>query len=231
MIDLVWKDFVAARRLLWLVIPLGGVQVAVMSFIPPIYVTAVLIFSALLGFGSIWVEEYQGTELLWNSLPVTRGQFVAARYLTTLIGMVAGLALSLTLAQAVTRMASGVADGPAAFLGFPAHVVMFAFLVLAAAIYLPLYFRFGAGRGLMFFLAIAMAVVVIVSLVTQQVLAAKGYPSPVADPEAWRTLMMRMVERVEPRLGQLLSLVIGAAALATGVSMLISRRVYQARDL
>ena len=116
MLELVWKDVVAARRLLWLVIPLGGVQIAVVSFVPPIYVTAALIFSVLLAFGSIAVEESQRTELLWNSLPLSRGQFVAARYLTTLIGIVAGLAFSWALAQTVTRLASSVADGQATLL-------------------------------------------------------------------------------------------------------------------
>jgi hypothetical protein len=39
--SLIWKDFVAARRLLLLlVIPLGGVQLAVLASVPPIYPTA-----------------------------------------------------------------------------------------------------------------------------------------------------------------------------------------------
>ncbi len=54
-------------------------------------------------------------------------------------------------------------------------------------------------HGLLYFPAIAVAGTLIVSLVTQQVMAAKGYPSPAADPEAWRALMMRMVEWVEAR--------------------------------
>ena len=46
-----------------------------------------------------------------------------------------------------------------------------------------------------------------------------------------RALMARMVERVEPRFGRLLSLFVGAAALTMGVSLLISGRAYEARDL
>ena len=231
MLDLVWKDVVAARRLLWLALPLGGVQIAVMSFAPPVYLMAVLTFSGLLAFGSIAVEEYQRTELLWNSLPVSRGEFVTARYLTTLIGIVAGLAFSWTLARAVTRLASSAADGPAPLLSLEAHAVLFGLLVFGAAIYLPLYFRFGAGRSLVYFSAIAVAGLIIVSLVTQQVLAAKGYPSPAADPEAWRALMTSTVEWVAPRFGRLLGLFVGVAVLAMGVSLLISRRAYGARDL
>ena len=231
MLDLVWKDVVAARRLLWLALPLGGLQIAIMSFVPPVYLMAALTFSALLAFGSIAVEENQRTELLWNSLPVTRGEFVAARYLTTLVGMLAGLAFSWTLAQAVTRLASGAADGPAPLLSLDAHAVLFGLLVFGAAVYLPLYFRFGAGRGLLYLSGIAVAGLIIVSLVTQQILAAKGYPSPTADPEAWRALMTRMVEWVEPRFGGLLGSFVGSALLAMGVSLLISQRAYEARDL
>ena len=226
MLDLVWKDVVAARRLLWLILPLGGVQIAVMSFVPAIYLMATLTFCALLAFGSIAVEEYQRTELLWNSLPVTRGEFVTARYLTTLIGIVAGLALSWALAQTVTRLASDVTDGPAGLLSLDAHAVLLGFLVFGAAVYQPLYFRFGAGRGLLYFSAIAVAELVIVSLVAQLALSATGYPSPAVDPEAWRALMMEMVEWVEPRFGRLLGAFVGSAVVALGVSLLISRRVY-----
>ncbi|KPK79782.1 MAG: hypothetical protein AMS25_11395 [Gemmatimonas sp. SM23_52] len=231
MLDLVYKDIVAARRLLWLVLPLGGVQIAGMAFVPLVYIITALTFSALLAFGSIALEEGQRTELLWNSLPVSRAEFVAARYLTTLIGMLAALILSWALAQAVTRLASGAADGPAGLLGLEAHALLFGFLALGAAVYLPLYFRFGAGRGLLYLSAIAVAGLLIVSLVTQQILAAKGYPSASADPQAWRAVMTELVEWVEPRFGRLLSLFVGAAALALGVSLLVSRRLYEARDL
>ena len=231
MLDLVWKDVSAARRLLWLVLPVGGAQIAAMSFVPPIYVIGVLIFSTLLAFGSLAVEENQRTELLWICLPVSRGQIVTARYLTTLVGAVAGLVIGWTLVNVVTRMAPGAADGPAVLLSLDAHAVLFGILVLVAAVYLPLYFRLGAGRGLLSFLAIAVAGLIVVSLLTKLILSAKGYPSPTADPEAWRGLMMRLVEWAEPRFGLLLSLFVGAAASAMGVSLIISRRAYEARDL
>ncbi|UCC73731.1 MAG: ABC-2 transporter permease [Gemmatimonadota bacterium] len=235
MLSLVWKDVVAARWLLLLVIPLGAVELAVMSFTPAFYVIAVLTFSALLALGSIPVEEYQRTELLWNSLPVSRGAFVTARYLTALVGMVAGLALGWALAQAVTRLASSAADGPAALLGLDAHAVMFGVLAFSVAAFLPLYFRFGAGRSLLFFSAIAVAALLVVSLLAQLILSAEGYPSPISDPEAWRTaapaLMTQLAEWLTPRFWRLLTLFVGAAVIAMGVSLLISRRLYEARDL
>jgi len=235
MLSLVWKDIVAARWLLLLVIPLGIVQVAVMSFLPVIYIVAVLSFAALLALGSIAVEEAQRTELLWNSLPVSRGQLVAARYLTALIGMVTGLALGWVLAQAMARLASSGADGPSALIGLDAHALLFGLLACGVAVFLPLYFRFGAGRALLFCSAIAVATLLLVSLLAELILSAKGYPSPISDPEAWRAaapaLMRRLTEWLAPRFGRLLALFLGAAVIVMGVSLLISRRLYEARDL
>jgi hypothetical protein len=236
MLSLVWKDVVAARRLLLLlVIPLGVVQVAVMSFFPVIYGVAVLTFAALLALGSIAVEEAERTELLWNSLPVSRGQFVAARYLTALIGMVAGLGLGWGLAQAMARLASSGADGPSAVLGLDAHALLFGVLACGVAVFLPLYFRFGVGRALLFFSAIAVATLLLVSLLADIILSAKGYPSPVSDPEAWRAaapaLMSGLTEWIAPRFGRLLAVFVGAAVIVMGVSLAVSRRIYAVRDL
>jgi len=231
MLDLVWKDLSAARRLLWLVLLLGGAQIAAMSFLPLIYVIGVFIFSALLAFGSLAVEENQRTELLWISLPVSRGQIVTARYLTTLVGAAVGLALAWALSNTLTRLAPAAAEGPAGLLSPSSHVVLLGLLLLVAAVYLPLYFRFGASRGLLCFLAIAVAGLIIVSLVTQSILSAKGYGALTADPERWRALMMRLIEWAEPRFALLLSFFIGAVASVVSVSLIISRRVYEARDL
>ena len=234
MLDLIWKDFVAARRFLLLVIPLGGVQLAVLASVPPIYPIAALTFAALLAFGSIALEESQRTELLWNSLPITRGEFVSARYLVTLIGTTTGLLSGWALARLAVRPVSLGAFGPA-FTTFPAHALMFGMLVLAAAIFLPLHFRFGPGRAVIFFSAVALGAVVVVSLLAQAILSAKGYPSPIFDPEAWKLEGPEMVggllEWTTPRLGRLLSLFTAISIIALGISWRVSCRVYETRDL
>ena len=236
MLSLIWKDFVAARRLLLLlVIPLGGVQLAVLASVPPIYPIAALSFAAVLAFGSIAVEETQRTELLWNSLPVTRGAFVTARYLVALIGMTFGLTFGWVIAQLTVRSISIGGLGAATFTSFTAHVLMYGMLVLAAAVFLPLHFRFGPGRAIMLFLAASVGAVVVISLVAQLIMSAKGYPSPIFDPETWRrtgpALSARFVEWVESRLGWLLSLFIACSILALGASWIIARRLYATRDL
>ncbi|MGD8867293.1 MAG: ABC-2 transporter permease [Gemmatimonadales bacterium] len=234
MLDLIWKDFVAARRFLLLVIPLGGVQLAVLASTPPIYPIAALMFAALLGFGSIALEESQRTELLWNSLPVTRDDLVTARYLVALIGVTTGLVMGWALAQLVGGRVSLGTFGPA-FTSFPAHALMFGVLVLAAAVFLPLHFRFGPGRAVIFFSAVALSAVVLVSLLAQAILSAKGYPSPIFDPEAWRLrgpeMVRALIEWTAPRLGRLLGLFVALSIVALGFSWRVSRRVYETRDL
>jgi ABC-type transport system involved in multi-copper enzyme maturation permease subunit len=235
MLNLVWKDVVAARRFLLLVIPLGGIQLAVLASIPPIYPIAALTFATLLAVGSILLEEAQRTELLWNSLPVTRDALVTARYLVALIGMTFSLVLGWAVAQAAARPVSVGPFGPATFTSFSAHTFMFGMLVFAAAIFLPLHFRLGPGRAVIFFLATALGTAVIVSLLTQATLLAMGHPSPIFDPEAWSSagpaLSARFVEWVAARLAWLLSLFVASSILALGASWTIARRLYATRDL
>lgn len=235
MLDLIRKDLIAARRFLLLAIPLGGVQLAVLASIPPIYPIAALSFAALLGFGSIALEESQRTELLWNSLPVTRSDFVTARYLVALIGTTAGLVLGWALAQLVANSISSGVFASVTFTSFSAHAFMFGLLVLAAAVFLPLHFRFGPGRAVIFFSAVALSTVVVLSLTAQMILSAKGYPSPIFDPEAWRVrgpdMVGRLIEWTTPRLGRLLGLFITISIVALAVSRRVSCRVYEKRDL
>jgi len=236
MLSLIWKDFVAARRLLLLlVIPLGSVQLAVLASVPPIYPIAALTFAAVLAFGSIAVEETQRTELLWNSLPVTRGAFVTARYLVALIGMTAGLTLGWAIAQLTVRSISIGGLGAATFTSFSVHVLMFGMLVLAAAVFLPLHFRFGPGRAVLLFLAASVGAVVVISLVAQAIMSAKGYPSPVSDPEAWRragpALSAQFIEWLVQHRVQLLVLFLSCSFLFLAFSWGVARRLYAKRDI
>lgn len=235
MLSLIWKDVVAARRLLLFVVPLGAVQLAVLASLPGIYPIAALSFAALLAFGSIALEESQRTELLWNSLPVSRADFVSARYATTLIGITAALVFGWAIAQAATPPFSSRAAATAALAGLSAHAVMFGILALAAAAFLPLYFHFGAGRGLLLFSAVAVSALIIVSLLAHVILSANGYPSPFFDPEGWRAtgpaLVERLLEWLAPRFGRLLALFVGLAVITLGGSWAVARRLYEARDL
>jgi len=236
MLSLVWKDLVAARRYLLLVIPLGGVQLAVLASVPPIYPIAALTFSAFLAFGSLALDESQRTELLWNSLPITRSEFVSARYLVALIGMTIGLAFGWAVARLATQPVSLGIFRTATLTNFSTHAFMFGLLVLAAAVFLPLHFRFGPGKAVLLFLAVAVAVSIIISLLAQLYLMAKGYPSPISDPDGWRNaggaeVLGRAVEWTAARLGRLLAMFVAISSFFLGLSWSVSRRLYETRDL
>jgi hypothetical protein len=235
MLSLVWKDVAAARRWLLLVIPLGLLHLATFASFGPVFLPAAFAFSVLLAFGSIPLEEIQRTESLWNSLPVTRGQIVMARYLSVLLGILAGLGLSWSVGQVITRMMPAGAGGPSPFVSFHAHALVFVPLALASAAFLPFYFRCGAGRGLILFSAAAVGALLILSVLVQMVLLVKGYSSPIFDPGNWKEaapeLQAKLAAWLEPRLGRILGLFAGLSVCAMALSSLISWRLYETRDL
>jgi len=89
---------------------------------------------------------------LW-ALPVSRTQIVVARYLSSLLGLIAGLALPMLVALILHQLRR---------MGFQEAVVSDLFagmasiaLILAAGLflYLPFHFRFGGDRGVGYFMA------------------------------------------------------------------------------
>lgn len=161
MFSLVWKDVVAARWVLIAAIPLYALQIVTMAGTPPALILVTLLFTAVFAFGSIVLEEIQGTETLWCSLPVERSTIVFARYLTVVLVTVVGLGTSFALGRAGLHWIPATGDRESVVqLGPLAYALLFFVILGAAAMYLPCYFRLGAGRGLM--LACALALVFLV---------------------------------------------------------------------
>jgi len=132
MLDLVWKDVVAGRRAFLVVIALGVLQLAVSGSVGPVFLPTAFLFSGVFAFSPVFLEETQHTETLWNSLPVTRGRIVAARYLSVVLGIVVGLGLSWTVGQAVTRLMRSGGGGPAG--AGDVHAMALLFVVLITSI-------------------------------------------------------------------------------------------------
>ncbi|MCP3978921.1 MAG: ABC-2 transporter permease [bacterium] len=164
MLSLVLKDLHAARWWLALVLPLLAVQLLGVARVPPLFLAVSLLISGLLAFGAIVIEEYQGTEVLWCSLPVTRADIVWARYASTLLGAALGLGTSWAVGVATLRRLSS--ERPAAPLNVEpaAYAAALALILFVAALYLPCYFRWGAGRGLMAFSVVLLGFVVSLAL-------------------------------------------------------------------
>lgn len=210
MLSLLAKDLVAARWFLLAAFPLYVVQVATFQVSPPGAMIVTLIFTGLFAFGSLGIEEAQGTEATWCSLPVSRRQIVVARYLTTTIGIVLGLGTSWAVSRGT--------------LGLPAQAGAFFLLLTAASLFLPGYFRFGMGKGLMLFAMLVLAALVAMAAIAFVVDGALLSEPPderrIAAAGAW----------IEDVRWLLAGLLIAVALVGAAVSALLSAHWYRARD-
>lgn len=233
MIELVRKDLVVARWFLIFGIPLFALQLALTASLAPVFVIFTMVFTGLLGFGSIGLEDHQNTESLWCSLPVTRREVVLARYLSTGLGLLFGLGLSWSIGLAAAQlMGTGSNRDAAVSAGILAHATLFALLALLAAIFLPCYFRFGAGKGLVVFSAVAIGVLIVAPLLLHLTLLLAGYGNPLMDPQVWRRGAEKLRAEEGARLAQrvvggLVVLASGAALASAGLSI----RFFEKRDL
>jgi ABC-type transport system involved in multi-copper enzyme maturation permease subunit len=231
MLRLVWKDVVIAGWFLSVLLPLYAIQVAGLVTIPEVLVVVTLLFTGALAFGSIGIEEVQGTEPLWCSLPVGRRQVVFARYATTALGIGVGIGLNWVVARGAANWVFVDSRMPARLLGGGAYALMFAAFLLVAAVYLPCHFRLGAGRGLMLASAILLAVLVTVSALGSLVVHLAG------GAEALEALRRQDPERLEQarawteRWGDTLALgVVVVSGLLFGASAWLAAWFYARRD-
>lgn len=236
MLRLVWKDVVAARLLLLAGLPIYALNLAAMSRVPAIYFLMSLVFSAVLAFGSLVMEEIQGTGTLWASLPVRRADIVFARYLTTVLGASLGLGISLGIDRAAAFLGEG-SDGPgSAASALGAHLLLLLLLLAAAALALPLCFRLGAGNGALAFGAVAVGGILALTLASQAVLWLVGLSNPLLDLAAYRGAPeAEQVRAAAAWLRQRGPLLLGLGGLVTAaglaVSAGLSRRFLEMRDL
>ncbi|MGD8376936.1 MAG: ABC-2 transporter permease [Acidobacteriota bacterium] len=233
MLNLVWKDVVAARLLLLAALPIYALNLAAMVSVPPIFVLISLLFSGALAFGSMVLDELGGTEPLWASLPVRRADIVFARYLTTIAGAALGLGISFGVERMVASFRETAGSALASAAG---HLVLLLLLLLAAAVLLPLCLRLGPGNGSLAFSAIMVGGLLVLSLGGQGALWLLGRSNPLLDPGLYqgapRTEQVRemavWLDRHGPMLLGLASLI---TATALAISAGIARRLYEARDL
>ena len=203
--SLIGKDFVAARWFLLVAVPLYAAQLASLGDSPPGAMIVTLIFSGLFAFGSIGVEEAQGTEVTWSSLPIDRSQFVRARYVTTTLGVLIGVGMSWAISGGE--------------LGLVAQATAFFVLITAASLFLPCYFRFGAGKGLMVFSILSLTLIALLAGVGALIASLANHPT-VGSPQAWFQ-----------NAGGFVAIVLVAVALLIAVvSSEIAVRWYHSRD-
>jgi len=214
MLNLIVKDLIVARWFLPVILVLYAAQLATMTVSPPAALVITLLFTSLMAFGSVGIEEAQGTEVTWSSLPVDRRQIVLARYATTLLAIALGLGISWAIGGRV--------------LGVAAQSSAFFLLTVTASLFLPCYFRLGFGRGLAAFAIVSLGILVLlagagalISLLTDgSALPDISDEQRVAAAEAW-------LDRAAPFVA---SALVGSALALAAVSALLSVRWYSARD-
>jgi ABC-type transport system involved in multi-copper enzyme maturation permease subunit len=233
MTELILKDIVAAHWILAIMIPFYALQLAATISMAPIFYLFTLIVTTLLAFGSIGLEDHHGTESLWCSLPMTRRHVVLARYLTTGLGMLLGLAMSWLVGLGVSRLAIVRADpNSVAPPGLPGYAALFILLALIASVFLPCYFRFGAGKGLIVFSAIGVGLLIVIPMLVQLVLFVAGYSNPLLDTELLRRRAAEIGAAERERLAHLaIGVMTVLATAATLLSAGLSIRFYEKRDL
>jgi len=236
MLDLVWKDVVAARWLLLAGLPIYALQLVGMATLPGVFLMMSLVVSGLLAFGSLALEEVQGTTALWASLPVRRADIVFARYLTVMLGAVLGLGLSLGVERVAASLRGGAAVAPSTGEAVAAHAVLLLLLLLAAAVLLPLCFRLGTGSGVMAFAAVTVGALLVLSLGGQALLWLLGLSNPLLDPALYRdgpdaAQARAAAEWLRRRGPLLLGIAFAVTAAMLAISAGLSRRFYERRDL
>jgi hypothetical protein len=203
MLPLILKDFVAARWLLLGGTLLFGVQLATMRTIPAGAILFTFIFSASFAFCNLVLEEIQGTGATWCSLPVDRRQIVLARYATTILGVLLGLALGTIIGNQALRLLT--------------IATIFFVLMTGASLFLPLYFRFGVGRALSIFALLWLGIIVLLA----------GAGALIKYTTDWLVSPEASVEMLGPYIAGLLIL-IAVATIST--SALIAVRWYETTD-
>ena len=169
------------------------------------------------------MEWHQETDRMLSSLPVRRATVVISRYISSLIACgVAGVAWISTghlLAPLLDTLLDGGRATPGMWTTFEGILTFFTMSGLLIALFLPLYFRFGMGRGVIVYLGMSFALFVLASLPA-------GVVMPGAAVQAW---ISAMTASVGP--GWILFLILVGIGAAMTLSGRLSVRWFERRDL
>lgn len=192
------KDIALGGRWLALVILLFIFQLAVGVISGWLFFVWGMTLPVLLAIGALLIETIDETEVLWCSLPLTRGDIVRGRYFSVLAGVLTGTAISWSVGQISARFIFSLPGGPPAFLRLSVHALLFSFLLFGLALFLPFYFRFGLSNGAKYFLATFLGVMFVGALVTQVSSFLVGSAGSPFDPWVWMQVAALFDSRPAP---------------------------------
>ncbi len=149
MLKLCYKDYLASRWLwlsvavlfvLYIIQPMGQTMIVMM-------IGALSIYAAL--SVSMIYEEQNRTEMLYASLPLDRRTVVRGRYLLSGLVLLGGAAVIFGSAALILSLVKNPAYDKALspLLSFDGVAGFLFAAVLLLSVYLPLYYRFGLGKG------------------------------------------------------------------------------------
>ncbi|OGD27681.1 MAG: hypothetical protein A2Y56_03175 [Candidatus Aminicenantes bacterium RBG_13_63_10] len=238
MFKLCRKDFLACRWWWLLVLAVYGLN-WMFAFRQSL---GVMFLTLLLAGGCLAVTFYQDhlhkTEVLYGSLPLTRGRIVRGRYLLT--GFLSAGALVVAFAYgSLLRSVFGIDDlrlslsALGSMEGLTGYALAVAFL---AALYFPLHYRLGAGKAVLAFFLSLLVLAVAVPGLGQLGLIPAPLARFVSSPGFLKDIglgIIGMIGRVSLALGTplFLAAAVGLASIVLAVSIRLATRFYEKTDL
>lgn len=223
---LVRKDFKIIRRYLWIAIPVFLSYGAMFVVTTRSYLLACGIFSAAAAISPMWIETVMKSDLLVCSLPVSRTQIVAGRYVSCLVFILVGAAGTLLYGLLLDRLFDQASFGANADL--PAFISRIGMAFVGLSLFLPFFFRLGLGKGIVAF-ALGVASIVCAGIVTSVVIhLARAGVFRSYTPARLIGFLLRISQATRSGGGLIAAIVIGAGV--CGASFAVSNRLYARRD-
>lgn len=141
MLSLVYKDMAVQKKSLWMVLFYSlFMHAAMFSMEGGAYVAVAIAVAYIFILGACAQDEKNKSEIVLNSLPVSREEIVVAKYLTALLFLIIGMGAS-GLTGAVLKLAGF--SLVKRFISCTDIVAMFISISLLFSVYYPVYFKFG----------------------------------------------------------------------------------------
>jgi ABC-2 type transport system permease protein len=216
MLTLVLKDILTQKKSLWLIVFYGVfMHVALYSLGDAgAYGSATVGITYIFVLGACAHDDKNRSEILLNSLPISRNSLVMAKYLTSLWFLVVGLIAS-TLVGTVahfTGLDRGIVD--------PGTLAIMVFIgLLFVSLYYPVYFLFGYMKARYYHVLLFILVMFMPSIL---LIATEGVRLP-----AWLVYVLEWPNRSQATMALGF---IGAGILLFIISLLVSLKFYQERE-
>jgi len=217
MITLLKKDILIQKRILLfclvyvLIIPLFFRNFENKNLI---FSASIMIVTYMLLTNACALEEKNKTEVLYNSLPISRVKIVAARYLSLFLYSAVASVYYLIISNLVTLLHLPLKIYPATFEGFLGGLIT---VIILNSIYLPVFFKIGFVKSRYVNLFLFFGVFFGITLVSQ---FAKGITNP---------FFIKLISLFKLPQGNLL-ITAGIAALILVTSFFISCRIYKKKE-